>query len=577
MKKLVALVLSLLLATSLLAGCASPSPTPDAGGEATAAPTQGQSAEPTATDAPPADGGKSIVINLGQEPPEMNTILTTSTGSMNVLRHIVDGLTILDQNDNPIPGVAESWDYDAETLTYTFHLRQGAAWNDGSPVTAKDFVFAWDTFFTPETGAEYAGTWASLFLGASEKLNAAELSAENKALLTALGYEGNVGWKAIDESTLQVTMAFPCQYFLSVLAFPSTMPVPQAGYETIGATAYGTEKENIMTNGAYTIADWVHESYMVLKKNPSYWDAANIDVEEIRIEMISDTNTAYNAFVSGEIDMIGLNAEQSAQLTSEGKEVLHYDDGSAWYFEYNTAQKGLNNKKVRKALTLAVDAELFISTVIKNSSTAAYSFVPPAIQGGSFAEKVGKLYERIPTDGDYSAVKALFEEGLAEEGMTAADLKFVIITDEGDTAAKNCAFFQEQWKTHLGLDVEIQQMTYQNRLERMTNKDFSVVMAGWGPDYNDPMTFLDLFVSGSGNNHTSYANTEYDALVAQALFESDAAKRDEMLIAIEKIIAEDMPIGPIYNRRRDYITSDRLTGVVRTAFDDMNFRWAKVA
>ncbi|MDR3086053.1 MAG: peptide ABC transporter substrate-binding protein [Christensenellaceae bacterium] len=545
MKKLVALVLSLLLAASLLAGC---QPAPSTG----------------------------IVVNLAQEPPDMSTITTTSTGSMNVLRHIVDGLTILDQNDNPVPGVAESWDYDADTLTYTFHLRKNATWNDGKAVTANDFVFAWDTFFTAETGAEYAGTWAALFLGATEKLNGTELSAEQSAQLAALGYPGSVGWVAVDDSTLKVTMAFPCQYFLSVLAFPSTFPVPQADYERIGSDAYGTEKENIMTNGAYTITEWVHESYMVLKKNPKYWDAANIAVDEIRLEMITDTNTAYNGFVNGELDMIGLNAEQAAQLAAEGKEILHYDDGSAWYFEYNTTQPGMNNKKVRKALTLAVDAELFITSVVKNSSTAATSFVPPAIAGGKFAEKVGKLYERVPTDGDYSAVKALFEEGLAEEGISAADLKLVIITDEGDTAAKNCAFFQEQWKTHLGIDVEVQQMTYKNRLERMTSKDFSIVMAGWGPDYNDPMTFLDLWVSDGGNNHTSYANPEYDALIAQALVEPDAAKREELLISLEKIIAEDMPIGPIYNRRRDYITSERLSGVVRTAFDDMNFRWIKV-
>ncbi len=585
MRKLLALSLALVMVLATFAGC---------GGTATPPADSG-----TPGTGEPATGPKEAIVNLASEPPEMNSILTTSTGSMNVLRHIVEGLTMLDQHDTPVPAVAESWDYDADTLTYTFHLRKDYKWNNGDPVTAQDFIFAWNTLFSFEAAADYAGTWAPLILGAKERMNVltdeqyAKLDDAGKALvdagkptaelladLAAKGYEDGIGYKALDDYTIQVTLTGPCTYFLSVMAFPNFLPVNEKLYNEMGGLeAYGTEAEKIATNGPFKMTAWQHENSIVMEKNPDYPMADDIKLDKLTMMMISDTGTAFNSFLAGEIDMIGLNADQAQSMRDQGKNVLFYDDGGNWYFEFNNTLAGLKNKKVRQAMTLAVDAELFIETIVRNSSTAAYSFTPPAIVGGAFTNKVGKLMNRV-TDGDYSKVKALLEEGLKEEGMTIDDLNALnlsILTDEGDTAAKNCAFFQEQWKTNLGVDVAVEQMTYKNRLERMTNKDFAIVYAGWGPDYNDPMTFLDLFVTGGGNNHTSYSNPEYDKLVAEAMKEGDAAKRDEILIKIEKIIAEDMPVGPVYNRARDYICSDRLTGVVRTAFDDMNFRWCDIA
>lgn len=559
MKKLALLMAVAMVLSFALVACSKPA-------SSSSAATSTSASTATSSEATPVSGPKEIAVNLASEPPEMSSIRTTSTGSMNVLRHIVDGLVMLDQTDTPVPAIAESWEISEDKTTYTFKLRQDAKWSNGEPVTAKDFVFAWNQLFTAETAADYGAVWAAYVKGATEMIEGGA-SAEG------------VGYKAIDDYTLELVLTRPCTYILSVLAFPNFYPVNEKAYTEMGGLeAYGTEAEYLCTNGAYNVESWLHEDEIVLVKNPDYYLADTIKLDKITYKMISDSSTAYNSLISGDLDLVQLNSDQAEMAKAAGYEVGSYDDGSCWYLEFNTQIKGLNNAKIRKAITLAVDAEAFISTVVKNSSVAAYSFTPTAISNGKFAEKTGKLLDRegFKADG-YAKAKALLEEGLKEEGMTVADLKLSWVCDDTDTAAKYAAFFQEQLKTNLGVEVTVEQMTYKARLQQMSEKTFNgIVMAGWGPDYNDPMTFMDLWTSTNGNNHTSWANEEYDALIESATLCADADERDEILVAAEKLLMDELPIGPIYNRKIDYTTSARLTGVVRTAFDDMNFRWADV-
>lgn len=354
-----------------------------------------------------------------------------------------------------------------------------------------------------------------------------------------------------------------------MFAYGVFAPVNEEAHKALGDT-YGKDAETLPTNGAYTMASWTHESDLVLKKNPDYWNADNINLDEIKMLMIKDSNTALNEFKAGGVQMVGLNGDQAAQLKGEGEDVLTYDDGSTWYFQYNLNTPGLNNAKIRRALTLGIDAELFVTGVVKNDSPVATSFTPGCINGveGKFRDAVGELIPR----GDYELAKQLLSEGLDEEGLEVLDVSY--ITDDSDTASKYAAFFQEQWKTNLGVDVKIEQMPFKSRLERTENKDFDIVFGGWGPDYNDPMTFMDLWVTGGGNNHTSYGSPAYDELIQKATDEPDLNKRQDYLIEAEKLLMEDMPIGPVYNRATNYIVADGLTGVVRTAFQDINFLFA---
>lgn len=553
MKKIVVLCLTLLMALTSFVGCGpttsngDSNPTQQAAGGDSAG---GDGAGGEAT------GKKAININIASEPPELLSVLTTDTTSMTVLRHIVENLVTLDENDEVAPGVAESWEYDEASLTYTFKLRQNSKWSTGQPVTANDFVFAWQTLVNPTAAAEYS------YMGYI--LKNGEAIANGEADLTTLGV------KAVDDYTLEVTLERPVPYALSMFAFAVFAPINEENYTNLGDT-YGKDANTLPTNGAFNVASWTHESEIVLTKNPEFWNADKVNLDEVKMLMINDTNAALNEFKAGGAHMVGLNGDQAAQMKGEGKEVLNYDDGSSWYFEFNTTREGVKNAKIRRALTLGVDAQLFIEGVVKNNSTVATSFTPPAVNGvnGKFKDSVGDL---IPRDNDFAAAKALLEEGMKEEGLTTLNLSY--ICDDTDTAAKYAAYFQEQWKKNLGVEVTIQSMPFKSRLDRMTNKDFDIVMAGWGPDYNDPMTFMDLWVTNGGNNHTNYSSAEYDALIKGATEEADVNKREEMLVQAEKVLMTDLPIGPIYNRARDYIVADGLTGVIRTAFTDISVIYA---
>lgn len=592
------LVLSSLMGLSLLAGCGS----------------SGR-----------ADG--EVAVNLASEPPQMTSFLTTDSTSGNVLRHVVVGLTTLDENDKPVPGVAESWDIDGNT--YTWKLRQDSKWNNGDPVTAHDFEFAFDELFRTSNGAGYASTWAAYIEGANEVMEAtsikmcpvtvsddelkdatldkesgnyvnadgtpiadkdknkldengdpvsekcaetdAEAAAREKAVEEAYA---NKGWKAVDDYTFEVTYTGPYPYIPDLMAFYNFAPVNQKLYEEYGGLqGYGQEADKIAYNGPFTITSWNHEDSMILEKNENYYDKNSIKLNKIDFKMIKDSAAALNGYENGDLDMAGLSGEQYQKYTEEGKTTYAYDDGGNWYFQFNTTKKPFNNKKVRKAMALGIDVQSYIDTVVLNDSKVGQSFTTPSVQNGEFHDKVGQLYDR--DNNDFSAAKAMLEEGLKEEGMTLADFKPSLLGDSGDNPLKSYAFFQEQWSKNLGVEVSIDQVEFKTRLERMDTQQFDIVFAGWSLDYNDPMTYLDLWLTNGGNNQGKYSNPEYDALINNAYKEGDAAKREEMLIKAEKIIAEDVPVGVVYYRTRNYVTSERLKGVQRSAFRDIDLRFAE--
>lgn len=545
MNQLGKLALSSLLALTMLAGC---------GGSSDGA-----------------DG--KVIVNLASEPPEMNSFMNQDSTSGNVLRHTVEGLTTLDSNDNPVEGVAKSWDISDDKLTYTFHLREDSVWNDGTPVTANDFKFAWDQLFTTYLGAGYASTWAVLIDGAEELMAQTKTKEAAKSEAAKKAYE-NVGYKVIDDYTFEVKLTGPYPYILGTFAFYSFAPINEKLYNDYGGIdKYGNDASTTAYNGPFVISSWTHEDNMVLTKNDKYWNKDAIKLNEITFKMIADTNTALNEFENGTIDMIGLNGTQAAQMAKDGKEVQTYGDGSVWYMEFNTTKPGLNNAKVRKALTMGIDVQKYIDTVVLNSSQVATSFTPPVINNGEFTKSVGNVWERA--NGDYTEAKKLLEEGLKEEGIDPAKFSIELLGDEGDTGKQTYEFVQEQLKTNLGVKVEVKQVPFKTRIQRMNDKKFDIVWAGWSLDYNDPMSYLDLWLTGGGNNHGGYSNAEYDKLVKAAYMEADVEKRTQMLLDAEKILAEDSAIGLVYWRSRDFICSDKLTGVQRSALRDMDLRFAE--
>lgn len=570
-KNFLAVIFIIVMSAMMLAGCGKKDVTPEVttsdvtttSDETTVETTTDETtvetpvAEDSAYPGTPEENG--ITVNITTEPADMFTVTSTDTISFSVFRHVIENLVMLDENDKVIPGVAKDWKVSDDGLVYTFNLREGMTWSNGEKVTANDFVFAWTSLLTPEFAADYA--YFGYVFKNGLAYNNGEVGAEE------------LGFKAISDYELEVTLENPTTYFLNTLAFGVLAPLNEKAYTEFGDT-YGTDADKMVTNGAFKLTSWEHENQMVLEKNTDFYDADKIALDKLTLVMINDTNAALNAFKAGEVDLITINGDQSKMMAAESYPVITYDDGSCFYLEYNMTDKFLANANLRKALTYAVDSQSFVDSIVKNASKPAVSFTPPAIFGlnGSFSDEVGALLPVV----DLAKAKEFYALALKELDVETVDL--TMICDDSDTAVLNASFIQEQLKTSLNIDLKIESMPLKSRLDRMSNKDFSIVFAGWGPDYNDPMTYLDMFETGNGNNHTSYSSKEYDALLAKVRTELDPAIRMGYLMDLEKLLMTDLPIGPVYWRARDYILSGKIeSGVIRTAFQDMNFKNVKLA
>lgn len=494
-------------------------------------------------------------MNLGTEPPQLNSSISTDTVSFNIERHTQEGLTRLDGNDKPVPGIAQKWTVSADGLTYTFTLRD-AKWSDGSAITAADFEFAWKTLLNPETASEYA-YFAYVLKGGME-------------YNSGTGTAADVGVTAVDAKTLKVTLAQPIAYFLDQCAFGVMLPIKQAYYEQVGAEKYGAEAANLLYSGPFVIDSWVHEQTMVLKKNPNYWDASKVLLQEVQYDMITDTQASFTKFLAGDYDITGLgNSDYITQSEAAGFETKTFSDGASFYLEFNLKDKAMANIKIRQALCYALDRQSYINKIVKDKSKPALAFVNPEIKGAtgtkSYREETGDFLKDNQTD----VAKTLFAEGLAEIGESTVSVS--IISDDSDLAIQRASALAESLTKNLGIEIKVDSMPFKSRLEKMKNGEFQIVYAGWGPDYNDPMTFLDMFETGNGNNHTSYSSAEYDTLLASARKEMNNTKRYEIYKKMEKLLLTDMPIAPIFYRIRAYTTRPEVKGIFRSAFQDLNY------
>lgn len=511
--------------------------------------------------------------------------------------------------------MAESWKVSDDKLTYTFKLRKGQKWSNGEEVTAKDFYYGWKLAATRQIAADYSYFITDIIKGAAAyyewsgpeattdydaKINANltakkdkfdGLKPEEKADYEKIQKEYKdkqpaelkkaedalkEGVKVVDDYTLQVTLTTPVPYFLSQLAFMTFKPVNEKAYKSTGATEqdaskYALEADSYFSNGPYKLTKWAHKDHIMLEKNPGYWDAANVNVGKVKCLMIEDANSAVNAFKSGKLDMVGLNADFKAQMDAQGQPSTSYFDASTWYMQFNCAKAPFDNAKVRKAIGMAVDMDAYLKNVLKNGSVAATGLTPDGINGadGEYSKARGDIMADVHFDA--AKAKQLLTEGLKEAKVDPSSFKFTYLTDNSTAAKKEATYYQEQWKKNLGVTVEIKSVPFKSRIAAMDSGDFEIVGAGWSPDYNDPMTYIDMFLTGGGNNQGKYSNTAFDKLVKDAKAESDFAKREEMLIKAEKLlVSEDAAIYPTYFRKATFTISKKLSGITRTAFQGAN-------
>lgn len=511
------------------------------------------------------------VLNLimTAEIPTMDSALVTDAVGFDLLNNVNEGLYRLNQDNVAEPALAEGEPTVSEDgLVYTFTLRD-ANWSDGSPVTANDFEFAWKRAMNPDTASEYGP-----YMMDGVIKNATEIM-EGSVEYTELGV------KALDEKTLEVTLEKPIPYFLSLMSFGTFLPQSEEFVTAQGAN-YAKNSEALLYNGPFTLANWdgTGLSWQLLK-NEEYWDKDTVKLTEINYDVVKEPGTAVNLYSEGQKDRAGLSGEFAMQYAAD-PELITESETSVFYFKYNQERLGektpLANVNIREAISKAFNKQDLVDVVLANGSVPANYLIPKDFtfdaDANDFRDVNGDMAEF-----NVEEAKAAFDKGLSELGVS--ELTIEILNGDTEAAKKMGEYLANQLQTNLpGLTVKLKEVPFNVRLDLDTNQDYDMQIAGWGPDYQDPYTFMNLWLTGGGNNKMSYSNPEYDKLVNSAANELalDPEARWQALADAEKLlIDEDYGIGPIYQRGLMFLQKPYVKGIVAHPFGgDYSYKWAYI-
>lgn len=543
MKKYVSLLLTCLL-IFVLAACTAKQET---GNEPKPADKEEGTKEEAATE-------KILYLNNGMEPTSFDPPIGFDSVSWSGLNNLMEGLTRLGQNHEPEAATAEKWDVSEDGKTYTFHIRENAKWSNGDSVTAGDFEFAWKRLLDPETGSPAA--FLGYFIEGAEAFN------------TGAGSADDVKVKAIDEKTFEVTLTSPQAYFLSVITNPAFFPINEK--VATENPQWFAEAETFVGNGPFNLAEWEHDSHFLMEKNDQYWDAGTVKLDKVHWAIVDDTNTEYQMYQTGNLDVSDIPADLSEQLFSEGK-VQVGDQAGDYFYRFNLTMEPFQNVNIRKAFGMAVDQQQIVDFVTKNKEKPAYGFVAYGFNdpaGNDFRETAGDLVKT-----DIEEAKALLAKGMEEEGYEK--LPEVTLTySTSDTHKKIAEALQQMFKDNLGVEVKLANMEWNVFAEEQTALKFQLSRSSFLADYADPINFLENFQTGHSMNRTGWSNAEYDQLIKDAKNEADETKRYEMMYKAEKILFEEMPIIPIHFYNQVYLQNEAVTGIVRHPVGYLELKWA---
>ena len=541
LKKLCAVVLAATLATSLFIGC-------------------GDSSSNSGS----SSSNQQLVFNLGEDPETMDPTLNNSSGAGTMILNAFEGLMVLDENDQPVEGTAESMEVSEDGLVYTFKIREDAKWSDGEAVTADNFKYSWLRALNKETAAEYA--YQLFYIKNAEKFYNGEATAEE------------VGINVIDEKTLEVTLETPTAYFPQLLAFTTYVPLRE---DIVSANPEGwaTNPETYVSNGPFKLVQWDMKDQLVFEKNENYWNKDSIKLDKLTFKLVTDDTTAYSELQAGNFDVVNSVPTNEIEPGQEAGLVHVSPKLGTYYFGINVGKQddmaedvktALSNKLVRQAINLAIDRQEIIDNVGKAEQVAAYSFVPEGIynpDGTEFADK--EYYDPSDMDGNIEKAKELLKEAGYENGNGIPTIE-LMYNSEG--AHKDiCQIIQQNWE-EIGVNVELTNQEWAVFLNTRQQGDYQIARHGWIGDYIDPMTFLDLWVTGGGNNDCGFSNARYDELIAAAKVETDSAKRLEMLREAEDILMDEMPVIPVYFYTTVMAWNDDVEGVLVTALGKVYFK-----
>ncbi len=558
-KKILSVMLASVLAMSMI-GCGSSAVSGVTETETTESADSTQSADTTesadATAAEATGEGSGEDLNVMLETPveSLDPQQATDGTSFEVIADYTDGLMQMDADGQAVNAIAESVDVSDDGLTYTFHLRADANWSNGEPVTANDFVFAWQRAVDPEIASEYSYMLSDI----GQIVNAQEIidGAKDKSEL---------GVTAVDDKTLEVKLNVPVSYFLSLMYFPTFYPVNQAFYESVGDT-FATSPETTLSNGAFVLDDYQPAATAIhLTKNADYYNADSVKLAGLNYQVIQDSQQALMSYQNGDLDTTLVNGEQVDQVKDDPA-FQAIGAGYLWYISPNIQDvKELANVNIRYAITMALNREAITTDVLKDGSAPTFTAVPMDFAAGPDGSDFSADQTKFSDVCKYDAAAAAdyWAKGLEELGIT--ELTLTMIHDADDAPIKVAQVVKEQLETTLpGLTVELQQMPKKERVQRMQEGEFELGLTRWGPDYADPMTYLGMWVTDNSNNYGFWSNAEYDKIIDECTTGEtamDATARWAALYDAEKIVMDEAVIFPLYTQCNAELISTSVSGI----------------
>jgi oligopeptide transport system substrate-binding protein len=491
------------------------------------------------------DGNRTQTIHIGNlgEPNDLDPHTGDSTNTSAIIQALFEGLTVYDPRTcEPRPGVAETWEPSPDGLTWTFHLRPNARWSNGDPVTAADFVYSFRRILMPGLAAEYA---SMLFV----LKNATALYAGT------LADPAQLGARAPDPRTLVLTLEHPAPYLPAMLCHTAWLPVHRPTIEKHGrpdqrGTPW-TRPGNIVSNGAFTLADWQPNQLIRVVKNETYWDAANVRLHAAVFYPIENEDTEERMFRSGQLHVTATlpRAKIPAYQKDPAGGFEPAPNLGTAYYRFNTRVKPLDDIRVRRALAMSIARERIVKRVTRAGQPPAGHFCPPGLAGFTATAELPH---------DPAAARKLLAEAGYPGGKNFPHLDILYNTNEAHRQIAEA--IQQMWRRELGIDIGLYNQEFKVAADSLRNGDYQIARFAWIADYIDPSTFLDIMTTDSGNNETGWGSPEYDRLIAEANRTPDNARRHALYQHCEQILVDDCPIAPSYYYVRDNLRSPAVKG-----------------
>lgn len=517
------------------------------------------SAESAGASSEVAASSQEITYVLSNEPDGLDPNVTNNTFAAPFLINCFEGLVTTNEKGELVPGISEGWEVSDDGLTYTFHLRKGLKWSDGSDFSSEDFIYSYERMLKPETGAQYVDFLLDYITGAKEIFDTGS---------------GTLGVEAPDAETLVFHLTKPAPYFVNMLGMWSFYPVQKQTIEANG-DKWTLKPETYVSNGPFKITEMKLGESVTLEKNENYWDAANVKLQKITFRYIKDQATALTAFESGDVD--GINSIPNAdvpRLKAESEDFFEFPSYATTYYLVNCQKAPYDNPKVREALNLALDRQSLIDNVLQGGAVVASSLVAPgySVDGKDYTE--GRSNYGILPQADVEKAKALLAEAGFPDGAGFPTMQLSYYTDpKVKSIVESLA---QMWKQNLGIDVEISTKEWPVYYDDVKAMNYEVCAMGWGADYMHPMSFLPLFCTNDANNNSGYSNPAYDELVQKAQSETDAAKGVEIMREAEDVLMKDYPFIPLYYRSNAIMMRKSIQGWSMDAMGFLRFVHAEV-